>query len=1338
MRKCLLWTLSLVVLGGVRAETVFSDFVVPGSGPAVHYFSPHAVEAGDACEQAVVIVHGWGDGVKLPAEVPIFAATAERACGGRAPYVMAPVFPTKRTMAKFKQEDDGRAHWCDSMSPATGDRCSPTDDWRGGGDANGSQLSSYDVIDRLFAALADASRYPNLKRVVLAGFSAGGQFAGRYAAVGKGVVRPGVTVEYAPMSPSTWLRLDPDVTWHYGLKDRPRYSAGLSVAQIRTNLSTRRQWNACGLKDVQKRPKTALDSTPEGQSQGANRYERFLSFQAHVQEFSDWKRMSSFYVFEELGHEYRRAYADPQLVAFCCGTSRRSEIAAFFEREVYGKVPPKPAKLAFDLVEKGEAFGGLAERRQYRIVSTDGKGSHSFAVLVYLPKGAERPAPAFVYPNFSGNHSIVDDPAVAVETGAVFGGERRERGSRTDRIPVKRLLERGFALATFCYCSVYPDYAGTDRDAAPESVYAIFPEERLTKPLLAHPAWSWGSMRVRDLLETLPGIDQAHVAVAGQSRMGKNAIVTGVNDDRFALVCANCGGTKQLKLLPNLKYPYWFAPGLRKYAMNGRTGLPVAELEAQARKMPDPPFEQSDYLGLIAPRALCVGAASEDRWSPPEASLACVRAAEPAFERHGRAIGWHCKKGPHSITAEDWEQYMDYALNQLGWHTAFSPAVPSANPDDQMRYIWGSHDGIHPWLKRFGFNTVIHATELETLPHFKADGFDFVRQCGGIVSNPALMKKYPRINRDGTKWERTVDASDPDYRRETHGKFAAVAQKLKALDCRVGVQPASELRIRTRPSHTPRHDAAFKAATGLDVPPEADGREAPHWSKLKDVPADRAIDENHPVLAYYRWFWKEGDGFGPVFADGERTVREALGYVPFSFMDPAIRVPPLWCGCPALSHLSQWQVVDPDPYQHAYIVSEVKAMARGNPGQRTLMMVQGIFGRWDADLRLLKGVDGGKLPDAPAWLRDRPLGLYITPPPDMFRESIWACLSRQIDGVGFHGWNCLFDGVPFGDKKTAAGYVFTNDRTTNVIDEVFNTVAVPLGPLFKAAEERAPEVAVLESYTSALLSGKAPWDWKLAGFHCGVRATAANLAPYTLYEEEIARYGIPLSVKVILAPECEIVTKTTARALREFRARGGRIVGDAKLAPAVTADAQLSADPAELGAIVRRFMTPYAASDRPTLLASARIAGSADLVFVLNDNRTYGDYIGQWKRLREKGLPERGTVTVNRSAGAVYDLVAHQPVPFTSEGGRTAITVAFASCGGKALLVTEKPLGKLAVAREGDELVVRSPDGAMIPVGLFSSDGRPRYGIVRKGVWRTRAPAGSAKVVNLATGEEFQ
>ena len=344
----------------------------------------------------------------------------------------------------------------------------------------------------------------------------------------------------------------------------------------------------------------------------------------------------------------------------------RPRVIEFFDENVYGRFPPKPAKLAFDLVERGDAFGGTAERRQYVVRSGDEMGEHSFDVLVYLPK-AQRPAPAFVYPNFSGNHSLVDDPAVRIFNGHPHGGKARNRGERKDRAPVEEIVKGGFAFVTFCYGAIYPDYAPSKRDAAPESVWAIFPRERWPEEVLAHPTWSWGSMRVRDLLETLPEVDQRKVAIAGQSRMGKNAIETGVHDERFALVCANCGGTKSLKYLPNLIFPHWFSRKLQKYVMIGRTGQTMEALKAEAAKRPDPPFDQSAFIACIAPRAMVVSTATEDTTSRPEASQEVVREAEPVFALFGKKMGWHLKKGPHSITHEDWRFFLDYARKDLRW-----------------------------------------------------------------------------------------------------------------------------------------------------------------------------------------------------------------------------------------------------------------------------------------------------------------------------------------------------------------------------------------------------------------------------------------------------------------------------------------------------------------------------------------------------------------------------------------------------------------------------------------------------------------------------------------------
>ena len=212
---------------------------VEGITPAVYYGSEHAVTAGDkTAELAVIVIHGWGGGAKERDNKTMVEDLAKR---GVKAYVVAPLFPRRSILKKAKVADDGRAVWGASWD-IPGKRGLPADDWRGGGDAVGTTMSSFDIVDRIMEKLSDASLYPALKRVVLVGFSAGGQFTGRYVAVGKCPLREGIAADFAVIAPSTELRLDPDTTWHYGLKDRPRYSVMLPEPSLRRNLASRREW----------------------------------------------------------------------------------------------------------------------------------------------------------------------------------------------------------------------------------------------------------------------------------------------------------------------------------------------------------------------------------------------------------------------------------------------------------------------------------------------------------------------------------------------------------------------------------------------------------------------------------------------------------------------------------------------------------------------------------------------------------------------------------------------------------------------------------------------------------------------------------------------------------------------------------------------------------------------------------------------------------------------------------------------------------------------------------------------------------------------------------------
>lgn len=362
-------------------------------------------------------------------------------------------------------------------------------------------------------------------------------------------------------------------------------------------------------------------------------------------------------------------------------------IIDFFDSQIYGEIPPRPDTIKFELLESSRnALGGIAVRKQYRITVGGKKGEHSFAVLIYLPKGAEGKIPAFICPNFYGNHALTAEREVFLPTHFVRGENKnadreKSRGAKADRIPAREIVARGFAIATYCYNEGYPDYI--DRDGAPESIYKIFDNSQ-TPQKTALSAWAWCNMRVFDLLETLPEIDTQKIGVVGHSRLAKTAFITGAHDKRFAYVCGNNGGAKTITLMPNLRFKFWFSQNIKRYTNTATTGVSQSALKKERdASLEIPPADQWHLMACIAPRMLYVAGSSGDIYAQPDIQREAVIKVSPAYKLFGAKnlptltdlmsdkpffgdIGFHIKEGPHSITPTDWNNFIDYAISR-GW-----------------------------------------------------------------------------------------------------------------------------------------------------------------------------------------------------------------------------------------------------------------------------------------------------------------------------------------------------------------------------------------------------------------------------------------------------------------------------------------------------------------------------------------------------------------------------------------------------------------------------------------------------------------------------------------------
>ena len=629
---------------------------------------------------------------------------------------------------------------------------------------------------------------------------------------------------------------------------------------------------------------------------------------------------------------------------------------------------------------------------------------------------------------------------------------------------------------------------------------------------------------------------------------------------------------------------------------------------------------------------------------------------------------------------------------------------PQLNADDQVRFFWLLGPAYYEQLRDMGMTHILYniggyiassnSFSPETYGYRQAkmdmmlaDGMTFMESCG-FGHNKIVAEKYPRIKRDGTKVVGNTDMAHPEAYATICEAARQNAEAVNQHPAFGGLLPASEIRDRSIPSFTDYNAKAFKEATGLDIPKEAEDRLAPYYTRIANFPFGRIVPMDYPLLQFYTWFWKKGDGWNAFQSAVSDAFHKEIKHPIHSFYDPSVRVPPLYGSGGSVDWLNQWTYIYPEPFNISYVVAEQQAMARGRKGQGVITMIQGI------SYRSVLAPQGQEVDNPPAWLDERPNVVYMTTPPDVMREGLWAIFSRKLDGIGLYAWRALFDASPYGYDKKGGGYQLTNPETIKVAADLYKRIAVPFGPLLKTIPERQNELAILESYASTFFAARGTWGWKTHLYEIGTMLVGANLSPYVLYEEEAAK-GIPDNIKIIFAPHCDVLTQPTFEALRKFQERGGLIVADEFLTPAIQPDFQMpfftrtqkaDTDKAamqdaalKLKSMLAPYYLPYADSNNNDLIAHVRSYGAADYLFVINDKREFGDYVGQYRRVMERGLPNEGDVVVNRTAGAVYDLEHHQPVPFTSSNGKTRIHTSFTTNDGKLLLLTSKPLGKLVV-----------------------------------------------------------
>lgn len=343
---------------------------------------------------------------------------------------------------------------------------------------------------------------------------------------------------------------------------------------------------------------------------------------------------------------------------------RRPQILSLFGNLVYGCVPEpeSPIKTVFKVLKTDPKFmGGKATRKDVQVRLSNDKGAVEMLVLVFVPNEASKPVPAFMKHSFNNTKS------------RDFDAHPSRSGRLRNGWPLGEFFDRGYG-----FVAVYQqDLVGHNEVEFLKGIHRLFYRKGQSFPKANEwgvlSAVAWGAMRAMDYLETDSDVDHNRVAIMGHSKMGKATLWTAAQDERFALAISaqsGCAGAalwrrRSGETLEKMvtRFPYWLCRNAWKF---------VSREE-------DLPVDQHMLLACIAPRPVYVHSGVEDTWADGRGEYLSAYHASEVYRLLGKKglssessppvgqaiiesdVGYHIRKGGHSIELYDWQRFLDFA-----------------------------------------------------------------------------------------------------------------------------------------------------------------------------------------------------------------------------------------------------------------------------------------------------------------------------------------------------------------------------------------------------------------------------------------------------------------------------------------------------------------------------------------------------------------------------------------------------------------------------------------------------------------------------------------------------
>jgi hypothetical protein len=499
---------------------------------------------------------------------------------------------------------------------------------------------------------------------------------------------------------------------------------------------------------------------------------------------------------------------------------------------------------------------------------------------------------------------------------------------------------------------------------------------------------------------------------------------------------------------------------------------------------------------------------------------------------------------------------------------------------------------------------------------------------------------------------------EPEVRERTVRKIGKIMGSLGTHPAFTSIFPNTEREDRLQLCRSDRCVDIHEAHTGFDTPPEA---QEPKWI----TPGVIADDDMKYIST--RYYWQYGDGW-PV---GNQTVAHtALSHDPgvLVWSDP-FRKCAVYHRFRGMGAISTWTYTNPDPKYMLFIETLVAAAKPEN--QKVIHTVT----LWNYGGTLVPSEDR----------RENVIAMG----PDRLVETCWINLSRRPDGLCVYMSSRL---DPFKNKDPFA----SPPETYQAFKEFIEGVVRPYGPMISKLKRVPRKVAVLDSIASRVYPSESARGYANTRiYNLYTVLQMAHIPADVIFDETIERYGLD-DYDILVLPECPTLTESVYRRIRLFMANGGTVVADENLgadlpgairvdfnfsyrsrvtANMITANKDFEIQDDLIG---RRdwgitegrgvtamedqvMMESYAQELRslldgkverqvdasvPTVILNLLEYDEVSYLFIVNDKRTYGERVGKWKAMLEKGVAQNVTIKwkIKGRVPILYDLIRGERV----------------------------------------------------------------------------------------------